>query len=796
MADAHSQQLLRALALLAGAALVGVSLYPLFDPPLSEPLPVLVAVPTLHERLFPGVPLWWVARRVLAMAGGAALIWWASRDRLREARQIDHGTEQAAAGDAQREAHATRDPLLGPLLVAGVALLAAAAAAPWLARPYQVLFASALIGVPALAVAADFALGRWRRARWASVPVGAVAVAMAWLALRLPASIGSYRMGDAVDYLSGYFCYEDLAEPVINLLTSGCRPGQSYMAGFPYGQGLLGWDTLDLSTAQTIAAVWTVAACLLVCSVIARRHGQGAALVGAAFFLWSPIVLVRPLAPGNFLAAAPIALALFFFDRLGRRPRAAAAASLATAIGLGINLWPALPPMLVVGALSLRPLLARRSVAIVAACFFLAASLPALPEHATWWQRLGDHTLSMTTMEAIWSGRVAPFLMPGARDLVLQDRTALLLGALLSPLAAPRASVGLWGDVFLEPVGTVLVLIGALVCAAAWRRSRSSRWLLALTLACLLAVLPGGYDRVHGARMELALPATLLAAIGWRHFSAALPRRTALAAAIALGFGMMLSGTTLFDRIGPRILPMTVPGLALRAGHVYGHEVAWSPGMTADALPPMRILAHFVSGRRVVGWNPAKIHRTLPEPEQAAAFWSLGDEMESRVATVLCQKPSGRSLYEVADASGRVRMFAAVRTDAEPPPVSRDVVWTRRDCSEPLPTDAVKARNDVLRARQMIESGQREQALAMLRETTQATVAQPRLYVPLAHLLADGDQAEQREAFAWAVLACRLTGGSYFDACALATDLSRRLGRNDPSFHAPAPSRGQANDEQ
>ncbi|HYC56837.1 MAG TPA: hypothetical protein VEL28_18035 [Candidatus Binatia bacterium] len=794
--------LVRIAAVLAGIGAIAVSLLPLYDPPTSTPLPVLVAVPTLQERLFPGVALDWVVRRLTALLLGAALIVAGTLRRT----SAEHPADREAALRAPRQAVNGSPVLRIWLLLSGALLAAASLAAPWMSRPMQLGFVAALVAAVVIALLLEGLLRAASRPRIV-IPYGAAVLAAVWLAVRLPLSLRSYRLGDAVDYLSGYFCYEDLAEPVINLLTSSCWTGQGYMPGVLFGQGLLGWDVLELARAQTIAACWTAAVCVLVGQVVARRLGQSAAIVASAVLLWSPIVLVRPLAPGHFVASALVALALYFAQRVRSGESPAAAAALGATAGLAMHSWPSLPPVLCLAALSLPAILRSRTAAIAALCFFAAAAIPAMGQHVTWWQHLGDHTLSLTTVEAIYSGRVAPFLIPGSRDLVLQDRTALVIGALLSMFAAPRASIGLWGDLFVEPIGSALAAVGLLACIVAAVRSPAARPLLLFVLACLSAALLVRYDRIHGAGVEIAIPAALLAAAGWQQLTrgwASAPLGLALSLVLAGAIG--LSGTTIFDEVNPRILAPTVPGLALRAGHVFDHNVAWSPGMFADTLPPLRVLAHFVAKRHVVGWNPAKIHRMLPEPEQAAAFWSQGDEMESLVASVLCTKPSNRSLYEVSDASGDVRMFAAVRTDLEPVPATAAVTWTRRECSEPLPTDAVRAKRDLAAARDMIESGRREEALTMLRQTTQATVAQPRLYLPLAQILATGSEAERREALAWALLACRMTQGSYFEACTLASELGGQQDKeriessSEPDMragrlrgHRPAPIRAVRN---
>src|SRR5262245_57509355 len=49
---------------------------PIFVPPAAAPAVPMAPDASLAERLFPGVPGWWVLARLLCLVAGAALIMW------------------------------------------------------------------------------------------------------------------------------------------------------------------------------------------------------------------------------------------------------------------------------------------------------------------------------------------------------------------------------------------------------------------------------------------------------------------------------------------------------------------------------------------------------------------------------------------------------------------------------------------------------------------------------------------------------------------------------------------------
>ena len=763
-----------------GLLLLAGYVLPLYTPPPPSMIPHVLPDTGTWQRLFPGVPASWVILRLLALLAGSTLVVFGLGNRC-----VDD-TSPERMGAAAAEAPRWSGPLL---LVAGVLLVVAASQAERFARPGQLAFLLALLATPlAIGAASMVRLPALRLPSWG----GAALLAVAWVWLRLPGSWGSPRIADGLDYLDGYVCFASASEPAFNVLTQGCWAGYTAITGVLHGQGILGWEGLPLSLdlVQTIAALWSAVAAVLLAAEVSRHLGRGAGLVAAAVFLWSPLVMLRTLAPPPFTLTTMTVLTATLASRLRRVPSPAAAAGFGALLGLAShvpNLVLLVPLAALLGA---RPLLRRPADGAVALLFFAAAAIPGASAHlhlAKTASSLAAASGAWSALEGVYSGRVATSLAEGARSSGISDPIDVVLGLLLSPFAVARASIRLWGDTLIEPLGAALAAIGVLVCLRNVGRSSLARFVIVFAAAALLPGIVSTYDRVHPTRVELALVTATLAALGWSLLSARLAPRVANAAAIALVVFVAASGTFLFDVVNPRILAPSAAGLALRAGRGIEREVFWSEGVLALAFDYGWVLRHGPVRSEVFAWRPKTLERDFATSMPRALFWTPGDQMDERIGKRLCALKPDLHLFEVVDNSGLVRLFAAFANEERAPSEVKDVRWNRLSCEGPFETDATEATRALTTARDLATSGDLDGAIATLEACARRTLMQPRLYLPLARLLASraisrGDRLDRGQAIFWSGLACRVTQASWFEACDFEMEL-RRL----PPPRAPVP---------
>ncbi len=757
------------LLLLAGYAL------PLYAPPPPAMIPQVLPDTGTWQRLFPGVPAFWVIARLLALLAGSMMVVFGLGSRC-----IDDAN--GAARSPREGSSSSQAPRWSGLLllVAGVLLVAAASQAERFARPGQLAFLLALLATP-LAVGAT-SMVRFPRLRLPSWSAAAL-LSCAWMALRLPLSWGSPRIADGLDYLDGYVCFASASEPTFNVLTEGCWAGYTAITGVLHGQGILGWQGLPLSLdlVQTIAALWSAIAAVLLAAEVSRHLGRGAGLVAAAVFLWSPLVMLRTLVPPPFTLTTMTVLVATLASRERRVPSPAAAAGFGALLGLASHV-PNLVLLVPLAALvCARPLLRRPADGAVALLFFAAAAIPGASAHAHLLKTtssLAAGSGAWAALEGVYSGRVATSLAEGARTAGITDPMDIALGLLLSPFAVARASIRLWGDTLIEPIGAALAGVGLVVSLVNARRSKLARFALVFAAAALLPGVVSSYDRVHPTRVELVLVASTLAALGWSLLSARFAPRLANVAALLLSVVVAASGTFLFDVVNPRFLAPSAAGLALRAGRGIDREVVWSEGVLALALDYGWVLRHGPVRGEVSIWRPRTLERDFSTFMPRALFWTPGDQMDEQVGKRLCALKPDLNLFEVVDNTGLVRLFAAFANEERAPTEVKDVRWNRLSCEGPFETDATEATRALAKARDLATAGDIDGAIDTLESCARLTLVQPRLYLPLARLLASratshGDIEDRHLAMFWADLACRVTQASFFEACMFADGLRR-----------------------
>ncbi|HYB99103.1 MAG TPA: hypothetical protein VEC57_08185 [Candidatus Limnocylindrales bacterium] len=773
--------------LTAGVLLLLAYALPLYVAPDPQPTRLITPLTPMIERLFPGVPPMWIVARLLCVLAGAAALVLATRPRGvasfrhagsflgrdaggAEAADSDHAGVNPTDADRPEAPRLQRDHTLRPahpLVVLAALLLCAAPLAGAATRGVQLAYIAALLVPAAVAVVRVHVRMPWRTQAlpWA--------IALAWVAQRLPDAFGSVRVADAVDYLPVYRCFEIAAAADTSLLTQGCWTGYTLAPLIFQGNGVLGWSGIPLSMPiiQSVSAFWTAVVAAMLGTMAGRTWGVACGALAAAVFLWSPLVLLRLLVPGAPSHTVVVAGLLVLALALARRPEPWAAAGFGALTGMAVLL----PNSVVVAALLAVAMMAvlrkRWPLLALAAAFALAALLPGsatIPDMIETARSQASASVAWAPLDGYFTGRTAPSLAE-TTNLAARDATVdVVAGLLLSPLAVARASTRLWGDVVIEPLGAALFVVGVLAAFAGLRRW-IPRLLLLLLIAAAAPAAVSSYDRVVPLRIELALPVALVAAFGLHRLLRAWPAAAAsMRAGSAIALLVAVSGTFLFDHVNARILAPSAAGLAMRAMADVEDAPAWSMHLAGGSSDVARILSEQVIGRSVQWWDPLDADRSALE-NAAGLLWTPGEQMERQVGHDVCRLRTELSLQEAADASGRTRLFAALQ---RPPSAGGSVQWRARSCTETLPTDATIAGHALQRAAELARSGRRDEAVSVLHEAATSTLVQPRLYRPLATLLAERDSSGDRtNAKFWATLACAAGEGADAQACALAASL-------------------------
>jgi hypothetical protein len=655
-----------------GLILLSVYALALFFPPAAQQANPTLPDASLLERLFPGVPGWWVVGRLLALAMGATLL--AARVRAPLGTQAD--LRKAGPQLSSRRLHLS--------LAMALLLFASAFWAERFSRPLQIAYVTAL-WLPVMMLGFGSHPGASPREPRPPLVSGATwrlaAVIALWLLWRGFESWHCLRGADAVDTWEGLESLEEALQHGRNLLTSSrflLMPDANLFA-----QGLLlvdlGLLPLGAGLVQAFQLLWLAVSVACVGLLAARRVSPAAGPVASAVLLFSPFSLMIPIQTAPFSLGPPFAAgALLALDSaLHRR---SGAALVALALLLGLSPWH--PPVIPLAALSCGvalvfgvPRFPRRSILLVIGLLvFVAAVLPGWRNRVSpqsffsdvtqqygsgrisWsageWLLLGQASLSDTPL-FVEAGRSAPFDVP--------------LGSLLAPFAIPRTPLRLLGDSLLDPVGAALAACGLVLCLLRARRRRSAAFLLAALGATLVTGFLSSYDRPSLTRLS-ALPVVmaLLAAVGFEAVRRRL-RSPAAAASVVVTSAIIVTGTLLFDVVNPRILPRSALGIALdrldesppKGDAVLlrpdvPHEVGWRHlERIAAQLPPSPIPVW--SDARLEGLADLGSEPSVPE----LLFWSPRLEADAEVSRRICRLWPNAAIYVLRDSSGLSTALAA-----------------------------------------------------------------------------------------------------------------------------------------
>ena len=531
-----------------------------------------------------------------------------------------------------------------------------------------------------------------------------------WVVLRAALDWGSPRAIDAADAWRTLGSHFEFVRARGNFLFDPLDkniPGQAAIPLFFHGLPWFVATRTDPSFAwlQFVHVVWLAIAAAATARVARAVVGDAAVPVVVAVLLFSPFVLFLPLnAMVLGLGITVVALACAALLAVHRDRSEVALAALGPLVGLVVPYPNVTAAACLVGLGALVSVYRARDVPVLAlavsACSFAAIVVPAIPDFAAMGamvdEFVGLHG-RFSSIESAVFGQISPAAValdgpvwdPAGRSLL-----APALGALLSPFAAPRTPIRLWGDSIYDPVGAVLAAVGIAVCVRSLRRGPGAVWLLALAA---VAIVPGcitSYDRPSLTRSIIQpIPVALLAGLGLRHVSSlvvgdARRRTLAVAATVAVAAG----GSLLFDVVNPRILRGAGQALMMRSVDAstadraaivtypltaHGNDVhwLWVDAIAAHSLPYRVDVVKYDDPADLV--DPAGGDRPLRD----VFLWMPGFEQDHALAATLCRRWPRTRVFTVHDRVGQSRAFAAAVDGADWQPALPPARWTGSPCS-------------------------------------------------------------------------------------------------------------------
>jgi hypothetical protein len=682
----------------AGLGFLLLYALPLFVPPAARLSATAAADASLIARLFPEVPAWWVAGRLLALLVGASVIAAVSRQpAVHSVNPLPTHT-----GTAWRYPWLPRAALLAAF--SHVLFLPWRSSLPPIGQTVFMLWfvlPAALLAWGARRPATRSRLAESMRTSW---PVAAVIVT--WIVFRVAVSWHTPRAADVVDTWRVFGGFVQLSESNGNFLTASLDPelpGLSAMQVFFQGLPLLHLLSLSpgLTWVQVTNALWLALGAASVAALAALVIGRSAAVIATVAYLFSPFILLIQLCPMPPIALVLPAVAGLLLVAFYRSSSPAALALLGSVTGIAAGMPPlvllmGLAVLLVVWRLWTGPRVSS-AVMLTALLSLLVGIASSLPSPATMLEMYGRYVATQIPMavaeQAVhgqisptiedWYGGPLPAGVPLAELRIPVTRGWLLvpLGALLAPFAIARWSLRLWADTLFDPLSAGLVAVGIAVCLRHAVRDRMSLAMLLFLAAALVAGFASSYDRTSLFRLlGSPVPVALLAAAGFKSISACIPsaagrRRATIAASIAIAIG----GTVIFDVVNPRLLAASSLGLLVRsvddesldrvalltaAGRDTRSDVP--PGRRHWDLDWLRHHHPYVEEIvRVVPKRPIPIAdiESLTPPGQRAdrdiVFWSPALEQTVGVSQRLCDLWPDADVYTISDTAGLSRVYGA-----------------------------------------------------------------------------------------------------------------------------------------
>ena len=682
---------------LAGLALLAVAAALPFFPPFGEPWG---RPDSALERLFPGVPAWWIVLRLGSLVGAAALLGLPQRSE-RAAPTIDAIATDGDPGETLPRAAAA---LALALAFTHLGLACFASALP---RALQATYAILFLGPTMVLTIAGRRDLRAPSLRAAAAPM--VLLLGTWV-LAAAALGRGLRAASAVDL---WFCWDCLASASrdgSNLLTEGPLPGLSAFHFVLQGVGLLPFDDLTATwpIVRGVQVAWMVVAALAIARGT-RSFELGSPAVAAAALLCSPfsflaVVMPCPVFLGNLLGA----LALACLAALWKRPGAAALAALGATAGLAAT-HPSLVPLaaacvVAAAVLLLRPDRPPISAVVTALASFLAAAIPAIPAAETVAQmasRYATGSTSYTAIQGVLLGQFSPMALRQATE-AMGHRLEIFAAALVTPWLTSPTPIRLWGDALFDPLGAALAAVGLVVAVRNARTAAGPRVVLLLLAAALAPGVVSNFDRPSATRMmALGVPVALLAAIGARRLAELLasPGRRSVETKVrrmvetVVVVFVALGGTALFVRVTPSVVPASSLEILLEATREAGDsrlvmldyvlkDGPDSPGRL-DWFYFEETIAAVAPGRaRVVTFRDDDALEGIRLGDGEVAGWSRAAEKDGSIGDAVCGRWPDATVWTLADRSGFSLAHLATGAEFTAPSSPRWTSALKRNCGD------------------------------------------------------------------------------------------------------------------
>lgn len=648
----------------------------------------------VSDRLFPGVPAWWVLARLGCLLIGTALL-------VAVLRHTPAGIAWPASDQA---AEKTRRAWRTRIQWAAVAVALLHAAAGFYADrlgPLGEVVYFAFLAVPALLLLAAECDCSWNRLRERIGALGPLLVVPAlWLVARVPVAWHSPRAATSVDSWLMLDRLSDVVTGKQRVLSDSAIPGLSNAYMMLDGVFLLGEEHLShlYPWLQGIRFFWTALCAVGIGSLVRRTVSQPAALVGQAVFLFSPIVLMFPFDPQPLYLGPASSVALLLLVLAVRTSGSAAALAAFGAVAGFSGRIPHLFVLTVLLGCAMTWLVLRSRprpwvAALAAAGSFAAAVIPELPDPETMTQTIDTFARGqgqLLGISRVLLGQDSPMLAAASLGAGRAGAIDVPLGALLAPFAIARTPIRLLGDTLLDPAGTILLALGLALCLRDAVRHRLALVPPLLWLAGAATAVVASGDAVSHTRLVPALPPLAwVSAIGFEALRrASAPAGSGTLLAVVTVAASMLGGIVIFDGVNPRIVASSWVTIALEAVPRHGPDA----GADADvvlvdydttflhtgkmaAQVPARPLTFLAAGAfEVVVLNgsapPTRVH-----------LWSPAVEEGGKVSQRLCARWPDTTLYVMQDRAGLSEAWAAAPPGRHWRPAFNEHRWVSRACA-------------------------------------------------------------------------------------------------------------------
>ncbi len=512
------------------AGALGICFYvlTLIVPP--APIASPAADATLMERVFPGVPTWWVGGRLIALLLGAGLLAFAlpMPAQAQGSARPDWETPPRAAqwlALAAAGAQAFVSPFAG-----GLSRWGQFAYLVGLFLPATILWLSVLrpAEIPRLVTRG--------RLVW-------LAALACWAVWRLTMVWDSPRLVNIADIWENHWLLAEAIAKQANFLTSWHHAGTANGAAFAAAADLTEMTRPPSARVLEAAGVfWVAVTGALAAWSVSKLISRRVAPVAAALVLMSPLSLTTTyfLFPFSFsvaLAAAVLALVVGITQHRSVTALAMLGpiAGLAATQGYVALIVPIAATF--VACTALRKPRAPWLPVATAVLSSAAVILPLLPavDLNEFRGEVAGQMFAWTAMERFAYDQRDIWEYPAPFELATSGRPGrfdITVGGLLAPFAIPRTALRLWGDSVLEPWGAALTAVGVLLCLR-WgaRRRVYLAWVAAWLFMQLPVIFSSNYDRSSPLRnMALAVVSAPLAACLRSHLcsqcSRGAPRRS------------------------------------------------------------------------------------------------------------------------------------------------------------------------------------------------------------------------------------------------------------------------------